>query len=243
MKVVMKMDKVHENLRKKNNEFDKLLTKENSAVMTDIVVYLRVSNIKDGQIEEIRQDLLEMAINAQNRGEPITSVIPTDYKAFCDDIIKNAQPKTLREKVFENAAIFARGLAIMLGINIVLSKFTANLLKRLFKGEPIDLYFPVNAGLLIATVTIIAAAYLIVSYIGKKSFKLTEMSVQRKKQTKNKIYPKKILWGAAFGAAFALLVLLTFKLGKYVLFSVNIFYLIIAIGVLIVLDRVFNKFI
>lgn len=235
------MDKAHENLRKKNNEFDKLLSKENSTIMTDIVAYLRVSNIKDSQIEEIRQDLLEMVINAQNRGEPITSVIPAEYKAFCDDIIKSAQLKSLRDKVFENVSILARGLAIMLGINIVLSKYTSNFLKRLFKGEPLDLYFPINVGLLLATVVIISAAYLIVVFIGKKSFRLTELSTEQKMQPKRKTNRKRFLWGCAYGAVFSLLILLTFKLGKHVLFSVNIIYLLITIGLLIFLDRILTK--
>lgn len=44
-----------EKLRKENNSNDKLLTKENDRIMTDMVVYLRSSKLCDYDIEIIRR--------------------------------------------------------------------------------------------------------------------------------------------------------------------------------------------
>ncbi|GFN32927.1 hypothetical protein [Paenibacillus xylaniclasticus] len=46
-------------LCKTNNELQKRLTGSNAAIMTDMVVYLRVSSLSEQQIEQIRHDLLE----------------------------------------------------------------------------------------------------------------------------------------------------------------------------------------
>ena len=92
------MNKIKEIL-KSNNELTRNLTPDNFKIMTDLVVYLRVSRISDDRFELIRQDLLDMALNAQERNEPLSDVFGTDYKSFCDEIISNEKSEWLKKVV------------------------------------------------------------------------------------------------------------------------------------------------
>ncbi|HWQ42405.1 MAG TPA: hypothetical protein VN456_10285, partial [Desulfosporosinus sp.] len=103
------MKKAVNDLRKKNNELDKKLTERNSLIMTDMIVYLRVSNITDEQVESVRQDLLDMVLTAQDRGDDISSIIGEDYQAFCNEILQSATPKTFRERAAEVVSIIYKG--------------------------------------------------------------------------------------------------------------------------------------
>ncbi|MEL7657597.1 MAG: hypothetical protein AAGU75_17015, partial [Bacillota bacterium] len=69
-----------ENLRKENNGNDKLLSKENTLIMTDMVVYIRSSDLSDYDIEVIRRELFGMIYEAQLRNESAGQVIGDDYK-------------------------------------------------------------------------------------------------------------------------------------------------------------------
>ena len=95
------MNKQTRELNRINNDLDKLLYLENNSAMTDIICYLRGANISEYNQEIIRQDLLEMVLSAQERNENIQTVIGTDYKTFCDDIIATFPPKSLKEKIIE----------------------------------------------------------------------------------------------------------------------------------------------
>lgn len=73
-------------LRKKNNELEKELTKENSDLITRMYFYLVSSSLKEIEVEIIRKDLTGMALEAQERGESFADVIGEDYKRFCDEL-------------------------------------------------------------------------------------------------------------------------------------------------------------
>ena len=51
-------------LLKQNNQREKELTKENNQVLTDMVVYLRGSDLSDYNQELVREDLIEMVLDA-----------------------------------------------------------------------------------------------------------------------------------------------------------------------------------
>lgn len=56
-------------LNKQNNILDRQISKENQSIFTDMICYLRGSNISEYDIEVVRQDLTEMVLSAQKRGE------------------------------------------------------------------------------------------------------------------------------------------------------------------------------
>lgn len=57
-------------------------------VLSNIVIYIRVAlNEKDA--EEVINDILEILLGAQHRGEDLETVMGDDYKVFCDEIINS----------------------------------------------------------------------------------------------------------------------------------------------------------
>jgi DNA-binding ferritin-like protein (Dps family) len=216
---------------KKNYELSRKLTPKNDEIYTDIVCYLRTSALDELEAEGIIQEIIGMFLEAQQRGEEIEKVIGDDYQAFCDSIIESAQPKKFTwKKTFGNLefVIFLIGLLWVIDLAI-------NYLPQMIKNGRLILDYKVSLVFLINTAIIVIAATLLVDYIGKNSFKLTE--------EKNKKKPKwyKWLFGAACGGVVALLVLISLKLGPYILFSVKIYYLAAVLVVLYFLLKVINK--
>ncbi len=205
------MNKQARELNRINNELDKQLNAENNKVMTDIICYLRVANISVYNQEIIRQDLLEMLLSAQERGENVQAVIGEDYKAFCDEIIESLPPQNRKERVLEFFDTVFLCTAILGAINIITSKDTIALIRNLASGEPLNFRISVLAGQLIAYPIIIAAAFIVVRVVCKASFK------PEKKQKGG--YMKNFLIGASTMAVF----LLFAWIGRDALFTINIF--------------------
>lgn len=87
-------------LLKENNQFEqKNLSKESQNIMTDIVCYLRGSELTEYNQEIVRRDINDMIAEGERRGETAESVIGRDYQGFCEDIIKSFPKRTVAEKV------------------------------------------------------------------------------------------------------------------------------------------------
>jgi len=209
-------------MRKRNNELDKKLTFENKTAMTDMVVYLRVSNISNKQVEEIRRDLLVMVLEAQDRGDDISSVIGDDYKSFCNQIIENTIPKTMSEKIFESIYILISALYILMTIQITVSSSTRHIITNLINHKKGDLSIPIDLGFVVSTLVILFGSYFIVTYIGKKAFEVPS---------------KRILFGV-FGIIFFSFVG-SYELSNIILFKVNLLLLISVIIILFGTNKLF----
>lgn len=157
-------------LQRLNNELRKNLTPANQKVMTDMVVYLRVSRISDHRIELIRQDLLEMALAAQERDEPLSNVFGEDYKFFCDEIIASVKPE--RFKKFVEGLPYLLSTVGLLGIlNLVSSRYFRQFIHDMNFHAATDLNYPITLGFIVNTVLIYAVVVAIVQLIGKFSFR------------------------------------------------------------------------
>ena len=88
-------------LRKENNRLDETLCEDYQKLMTDIVCYLRGADINEIQQERVRYDLTLMLLDAQQRNAPLEEIFPSDYKAFCDTIIKELPPRSPLERLLE----------------------------------------------------------------------------------------------------------------------------------------------
>lgn len=213
-------------LRKSNNELDHKLTSTNKKILTDMIVYLRVSRIPDRQVEHIRQDLLHMILDAQERGEDISSVIGMDYKVFCDEIIANAASKTLMDKVRESIAIIFSCIAVLLFIQLIFSGFLVSWVRSGFSLTEVSFNIPISLGFVLSVIVFLSAAWIIVIFIGKHAFRLTEMEDDNKSQSKAAYYRKRILIGTTIGLALAIFFFVQFKLNEITLFSVHAFVLL-----------------
>ncbi|MUT68598.1 hypothetical protein [Paenibacillus sp. NEAU-GSW1] len=223
-------------LLKTNNELSLQLNETNAAILTDIVVYLRVSDISELQAEQIRHDLLDMTLAAQERGEDLPQVIGSDYKAFCNEILGSAAPKSAKEKAKEATFIVTTGLASLLLIQLFFMKDAWQLAANLLAGRAVDYNLPLSLGFVISTIVIIAFAWIITSVIGKRSFHYTE-KVKKRRSQPVKVTLKSALWGMTLVAAVASYLIVIVMLEDVVLFDVHALVLIGSIVLLFLLGR------
>lgn len=201
------MNRQARELNRINNKLDKQLNAENNKVMEGIVCYLRGANIPEYNQELIRQDLLEMFLSAQKRGENILNVIGEDYKVFCDNVIASLPPRNTKERVLEFLGTIFLCTSILGAINIIISKDTIALIRNLVTGEPLNFQISISVGQLISYPIIIAAAFIIIHVVCKTSFKPEK---------------PKILIGLGVMAIIMAILLFILWMGRATLFTVNI---------------------
>lgn len=107
-------------IRNENNQLSKNLSKENEKIYTDIVCYLRVSNLTDMQQEDIISDILSMFFDWEKQDKKIKDMIGEDYKKFTEDIIAAVNPhKSIFQKSKEYLMILIHALCYMLTIDFL----------------------------------------------------------------------------------------------------------------------------
>ena len=74
------MKKQCRELMKKNNKREKAIHKNNDELYTNMIVYLRGSDMTEYNQELVREDLIEMILDGQNRGDDIQKVMGDNYK-------------------------------------------------------------------------------------------------------------------------------------------------------------------
>lgn len=99
---------------KKHNEMSKALNQSYDEVYGKIVVYLRTSNLLAEQVEEIIDDVLNMLIEGQNRGDSVESVIGKDIKVFCDDLMSAVGKPKIKDQIWEFIGTFLPNLNLIL---------------------------------------------------------------------------------------------------------------------------------
>ncbi|UNC93231.1 DUF1048 domain-containing protein [Candidatus Contubernalis alkaliaceticus] len=88
MNVYSYFDKVN-----KRKELEKKLQGEYLKTYRAVFIYLVFRTMNHSLLEEITQDILDLFLESQSRGEEIQSVIGEDYKKFCDEIISESALK------------------------------------------------------------------------------------------------------------------------------------------------------
>ena len=78
------MNKVKQinSLRRSNNERDKLLSPSMNKVYTDMVVYIKGSNLSEENIELVRSDLLDILLETQTDGRLLMRSSGTMLKRY-----------------------------------------------------------------------------------------------------------------------------------------------------------------
>lgn len=203
------MNRKTKKLNEQNNLLDEKINEENQRAFTDMICYLRGSDISEYDIELVRQDLTEMVLSAQDRGENIDAVIKDDYKKFCDEIIANIPPKTRLQKIFDYVDMCCQALAIVFTIYIITSRNTILIIKNTIEGKSMNYNISISVGSVISGILIILLANIIVRVIMKDAFK---------KESK---YGRLVVGIAVAVTAFVFMLIAW--LGKSTLFTVNIF--------------------
>ncbi|BCZ47301.1 membrane protein [Clostridium gelidum] len=201
-------------LRNENLKFSQNLTHKDNEVFTDIVCYLRVSNIAEESQEEIISDILRMFLDCQENDKPIESIIGEDYKQFTDNIISAMNPKvSIINKIKEYSKIAIMGFCILLTIDFVF-EYLPKIIKE---GFNFNYQYPIELVTIIKFIIIIVVASAIFDYIGRSSFELSRKHFSKL---------SKFVLGAGFATFSIFLAFLPKLTGNIVILSVNISYII-----------------
>ena len=196
-----------EELRQSNNKLDQQLSKENNAILTDMVCYLKSSDLREYEIEVIRKDLTGMALETQLRNEKFSDIAGDDYKELCDELIKNGSRKSFCEKALELLYVLAFGVGILYFAEII---FTSTII-NIFKYGQFSM--PITSGFLISTLAAVGMGFGIYYYFTKMAFALSAPG-----------HKTKVLFIIGFTVIWAALVVIRVFLGKTVLFHINCLY-------------------
>lgn len=101
-------------LNQKNNAREEAISEKNDEVYTDMILYLNGSDISDYDREKVREDIIEMILDGQERGDDIEQIMGGNYKQICDEILEAVPKKTVREKIFYYTELAANMLIICL---------------------------------------------------------------------------------------------------------------------------------
>lgn len=159
------MNKLARKLRDENNELELGLSRDADDLMTDIVVYIRSANISEINQEKVRRDIGQMLLEGERRGQSAAEIIGEDYKAFCDSVISEVPQLTPFQRALTLLRDALLGIIIMLAIWTVFAP-----LRQLASGEAWYIV-TVRSSDVIEGAAIIVAAFFIVGYICRNSFK------------------------------------------------------------------------
>lgn len=219
------MKKETKELLKKNNENEKNILEENDEIYTNMVVYLRGANISEYNQEKVREDLIAMIVDGQERGDDIQKVIGENYKEICDEIIAEIPKKTVKENVM---------YALMLTLDIVWIVGVISVIKTLIimlAKNSKDMTFVFSLGDLISWGMIVFVAYLVVYYICSTTFR-------EKERETNKVLSFIIIWFVCCIILCA--IILPSLLIKVTIFSVHIGVAALIFGAIFVISRIMS---
>lgn len=225
------------NINQKNNELDKKLSNENKAIVIDMTAYLRLAPISDLQVEEIRQDILDMALSAQDRNEPLSKVFGDDGKAFCDEIIANVRHTNPISRIIQWIAVICGVFSVFGIIDLVFSGYPIKLIHSLQNHSKINLSYPITWGFIINSTLIAIISFGIVFLICKNAFTAKKFAKKFDSQSK----PKKFIIGCLFGAILLGYLFSIAKLNGIVLTSVNIIVYCASIFILFIAYKMFSR--
>lgn len=219
------MKKETKELLKKNNENEKNILEENDEIYTNMIVYLRGANISEYNQEKVREDLIAMILDGQERGDDIQKVIGENYKEICDEIIAEIPKKTVKENVMY-ALILTLDIVWIVGVISVIK----TLIIMLAKNSK-DMTFVFSLGDLISWGMIVFVAYLVVYYICSTTFR-------EKERETNKVLSFIIIWFVCCIILCA--IILPSLLIKVTIFSVHIGVAALIFGTIFVISRIMS---
>lgn len=201
-----------EKLRKENNLTDKQLSKDTNSIITDMVCYLKSSNLCEYDIEIIRKELTGMALESQLRNQEFSDVIGEDYKTMCDELMKNSSKKTSYEKVLELLYVLVVGVGSLYIFEIITSSTIINIFK--YGKFSMD----ITSGFIFGTLASVCMAFCVYYIFTKKSFDILK-------------FRNKSLFVVGFAISWTVIVLVKVYKGKSVLLTINCLYPLVFLAV------------
>jgi len=95
-------------------QYFKELNSKNKKILTKMLQYLDSRALNEIVYNEVRADLASMLLENQKRGGTSDEVFGNDYKAFCDDLVKNSPRKCAFEILLELVIFLLLSFAVIL---------------------------------------------------------------------------------------------------------------------------------
>ncbi|WP_212125599.1 DUF1129 family protein [Bacillus cereus] len=190
-----------------NNKKCELLTSENEAAYGDILVYLRISNVPEQQMEELLLEILDHLIEAQAENKNAYDIFGDNLQSYCDELISALPTQTKLEKASLIGFSISLLLAIQFGINAIISFFMFFFEKNNTLSSP-----PFSILGTTLSVSIIILGILFILYLLKRYSFNQKMNWKRR-----------ILFGFAFATPFCSAVFLNiyFQKQPYLIYHLN----------------------
>lgn len=217
------MEKHCKKLLKNNNKRGKEIHKNNKKILTDMIVYLRGSDMTMYNQELVREDLIQMIIDGQNRGDDIQKVIGDNYKEICDEVIETMPKKTKSQKIWDILELSVSFIWILGGISvakIVIGNFITSNESR---------GFILSIGDIINMLIIILVANIIIDYTCKTSFN---------NKGKNKVISFIKTWIVCM-LVFGIMFMCSYYL-DYTIVNIPLMLAAIIVGIVFILDRILS---
>ena len=157
-------------LIKQLNKASENLVLENKKKFTDIVVYVRTSNIKTRDAEEFLQQILDSFLNAQKQGVSIENVLGTaDIKHYCEEIVDTYKSSYNYSSLCSEYVMYTGMIVTMLSI---INYITQNLIIiNKYDVNNFTLYLKFNMGIMFQFLLIGIMIIAIMTYTKKSCFK------------------------------------------------------------------------
>ncbi|HDX9580189.1 TPA: DUF1129 family protein [Bacillus pseudomycoides] len=169
-----------------NNKKRDLLTAENEAAYGDMLVYLRLADVPEQQVEELLLEILEHLLEAQEDGKNAYDVFGEDLQSYCDELVSALPRQTMLEKFSFTGFMISLLLAIQFGIDTIAALgFTFTKKQSHLSGVPFSI-----PGTLLSVILITGGIFVILYLLKRDSFS----------QTMN--WKKRITFGLAFSIPF-----------------------------------------
>lgn len=159
------MNKKCKELLKSNIKREKEIHGDNAKIYSNMIVYLRSADMSRYNQELVREDLIQMIVDGQNRGDDINKIMGNNYKEICDDIMVALPRKTKKEKIAAALELSLSSVWI-LGIIYIGKVILENIIT---KND--NWVFNLYLGDIINMSIIVLAANLVVYYLSKNAFK------------------------------------------------------------------------
>lgn len=139
---------------------------ESKEALTNMVVYIRASNISPYEQEKVRRDVTEMILEGERRGAGIKEIIGDDYRLFCDNVIAEIP------KLKGSARILSCCRDLFLFASVLLALwFLFQCIQQMIKPSTWP-FFALTAGNLVSGVLIVAVSTGLVQAICKNTFRI-----------------------------------------------------------------------
>ncbi|WP_142337311.1 DUF1129 family protein [Bacillus sp. AFS059628] len=190
-----------------NNKKRELLTPENEAAYGDMLVYLRISNVPQQQMEELLLEILDHLIEAQAENKSAYDIFGNDLQSYCNELISALPNQTKLEKTSLIGFAISLLLAIQFGIDAIVSFFILTFGNNAEQFTPVFSVPGTTLSISLNVLGVLLILYLLKRYSFNKKIN----------------WKRRILFGLAFATPFcsAIFVNIYFRKQPYLLYHLT----------------------